>query len=647
MHRFFRTLSFRDLMIQAMILAVGVLSASVASYAEQIPIQAWIHDPVISSIETNPSGTKLVGLTLTDVNKAPEVTVWDLSDLSKPPVHFGPPDVKPLFVSWLNDEQLYVYGRQKYDIRVSGRFVKWFRDKVYIMDAKGRKTREILSNREKVGARLVNSLPMEKDKILVGATNLEFAEDLFEINLKNFAAKRVYRGSPENSVIVDLNGDVVAKTAFEGGNPGARIEFSYKNPETDKWDVHHSLMAKEREGMQPISIDLDGRTIYMADNTGTDRTVLKKYDVVTRELSEPIFSGDFEAADVVQSSLPENYGTVIAYVGEGAETVIEYVDEDAKALQSMIESVLPEGQEHRITSRSNDSSVIVIRSSGPKEPGNYSLLLNKKELLPLGRSYPHIDSSKLSDMAYVEYKARDGLVIPAYLTKPKFGKAPYPTVIMPHGGPWARDRYGWDMWVQFLANRGYAVLQPQYRGSQGWGQKLWRAGDREWGQKMQDDKDDGAAWLVEQGVAAKDRIAMYGYSYGGYSAMAAVVRPNSPYQCAISGAGLSELRTFDKITFEGAFGREFQNPSIDGLSPYDHVEDANIPLYIFHGDRDQRVPVDQSRKYYKALKKAGKTVEYNEIPDLWHSLPWWPTHHVNVLSNIEEYLAERCGPGGL
>ncbi|GAA6137945.1 S9 family peptidase [Arenicella sp. 4NH20-0111] len=626
---------------------VALLGMSGAANAEKIPLQAWIHDPVISSIETNPSGTKLVGLTLTDVNKAPEITVWDLADLSKPPIRFGPKDIKPLFVSWLNDEQLYVYGRQKYDIRASGRFIKWFRDKVYIVDAKGKKTREILANREKVGARLIDTLPLDKDKILVSATNLEFAEDFFEINLKNFAAKRIYRGSPENSVILDPNGTVMGKTYFEGGKPGARIEFSYRNPETGEWDVHHTLMAKEREGMQPVTVDLDGRTVYMADNTGTDRTVLKKYDIVTRELSEPIFSGDFEAADVIQSRLPENYGKVIAYVGQGAKTVVNYVDEDAKNLQAMLDSVLPEDQDHRIVSRSNDSSVIVIRSSGPKEPGSYALLLNKKELLPLGRSYPQIDSSKMSDMKYVEYKARDGLVIPAYLTKPKYGEAPYPTVIMPHGGPWARDRYGWDMWVQFLANRGYAVLQPQYRGSEGWGQKLWRAGDREWGQKMQDDKDDGAAWLVKEGVAAEDRIAMYGYSYGGYSAMAAVVRPNSPYQCAISGAGLSELRTFDKITFEGAFGREFQNPSIAGLSPFDHVEDANIPLYIFHGDRDQRVPVDQSRKYYKALKKAGKTVEYNEIPDLWHSLPWWPTHHVNVLSNIEEYLAERCGPGGL
>ncbi|MCY3641055.1 MAG: alpha/beta fold hydrolase [Gammaproteobacteria bacterium] len=313
----------------------------------------------------------------------------------------------------------------------------------------------------------------------------------------------------------------------------------------------------------------------------------------------------------------------------------------------MVEGALPAGQTHLVVSSSDDWNQQVIRSTGDREAGSYYLLSNGKELMPLGRAYPHLDPAKLSDMRYVEYAARDGLTVPGYLTLPRYGEAPYPAVVLPHGGPWARDYWGWDAWVQFLANRGYAVLQPNYRGSSGFGQKLWRAGDREWGQKMQDDKDDGAAWLVDEGIAHADRIAIFGYSYGGYAAMAAAVRPNSPFQCAIAGAGLSELRTFDKITFENPFTREYQNPTVAGLSPLDHVKSANIPIYLFHGDRDQRVPVEQSRKYYRALRRAGATVEYNEITDLWHSLPWWPTHHMNLFENLEDYLANRCGPGGL
>ena len=619
------------------------------SVAERIPVQAWIHDPVISQVDVSPNGKKLVALTLTNVNKAPEITVWNVENLTQKPTRFSPKDIKPLFVEWLNNKQLLVYGRQKYDYRYSGRNIKWFRDKLYIVDDKGKKFKELLQNKELNGFSIASTLGFDKNKILVRATNEEFVSDLYEIDLTNFRSKRVYRGSPKFDVGINPRGEVVSKIELENaGSDKVELQFQYKHPETGEWEMHHVLRARDRQGMQPNAFDLDGRTLYVTDNAGIDKAVIRKYDLITRELSEPIFGGeDFEARSVIQSTHVSSYGKVIGYVGYGAEEVRQYTDPKWAGLQKLIDSALPKGQTHRLSSVSDDFNVIVVRSFGATEPGSYHLLLNQKELVPLGRSFPQLDPAKLNTMEYVEYEARDGLIIPAYMTTPKFAKPPYPTVIMPHGGPWARDFLSWDSWAQFLANRGYLVLQPQYRGSEGWGQKLWRAGDKEWGQKMQDDKDDGAAWLVSKGLAAKDRIAIYGYSYGGYAAMAAVVRPNSPYQCAVAGAGLSELRTFDKITFTNPFNREYQNPTIAGLSPLDHVKDASIPIYIFHGDRDQRVPVNQSRKYYKALKRAGKDVEYNEIPDLWHSLPWWPTHHINLFENLEEYLAERCGPGGL
>ncbi len=268
----------------------------------------------------------------------------------------------------------------------------------------------------------------------------------------------------------------------------------------------------------------------------------------------------------------------------------------------------------------------------------------------MGRPKPLLDPAKIAETKLVTYKARDGLEIPAFLTLPKTGKPPYPTVVMPHGGPWARDSISYDFshWRPFLANRGYAVLQPQYRGSDGWGQELWRAGDREWGQKMQDDKDDGARWLVEQGISDPNRMAIFGFSYGGYAAMASIVRPNPPWQCAIAGAGLSELRTFDRVTFEGSrFNREFQNPTVAGLSPLDHVNDASIPILIFHGDRDQIVPIEQSEKYYEALKRAGKNVRYVEISDYGHGPSITVDKQAQVLEMLESYLRDECGPGGL
>ena len=616
--------------------------------AEIIPMNAWIHDPVISSVDVSPDGNQLVALTLSDVNAPPQVTVWQTEDLSIPPVRFSPPDVKALGVGWLNDEYLYVIGRQKFDIRFGGRPTRWFRDKLYIIDDRGeQRWRELLETEDGIKG-IFNLLPHDRDRFLARRTNYEFGMEIYEVNLRNFNARRVYRGASGDSIFADAFGEIRGRSRMEGTGENTRLIYSYIHPETGQWEEHHEFVAVEREGLSPSAFDLDGRRVYVVDNAGRDKAVLRTYDLITRELSESLYGGlDMEATGVRIATNPDNLGEVIGYVGAKDEVWIHYTSPMYQEISDRLDEVLGEDDAHSVVSMSDDLTVMVVRTTGDREPGAYHLLVNGRQLVPLGRSYPFLEADKLADMEYVTYEARDGLEIPAYLTRPPEGNQPYPAVVMPHGGPWARDYLGWDLWAQFLANRGYAVLQPQYRGSEGWGQKLWRAGDREWGQKMQDDKDDGARWLVDQGITEADRIAIYGYSYGGFAAMAAGVRQNSPYQCAISGAGLSELRSFDRITFEGRFTRQFQNPTIDGMSPLDYAEDAEIPIFVFHGERDQRVPIEQSEKFVSALRRAGKDVKYMEVVDLWHSLPWWPQHHLAVLSSIENYLATECGPGGL
>ena len=622
--------------------------ASAAVAAETVPINAWIHDPVISSVDVTPNGEQLAALTLPAINAPPEVTVWQTRDLSLPPRRFRPVDVKALSVSWLNDEYLLVVGRQKFDIRVGARPTKWFRNKIYVVDDEGKRFRELFETRRILGVSGLSTLPQHKDKFLVQVTNTEFADDLYEVSLKNFVAKRVYRGASNENISMDHHGEIRAKVQLEGSGKDTHIRISYKHPQTGAWEEHHRVYAAKREGIQPVAFDNDGRRVYMIDNVARERSVIRTYDLVTRELGEPLYGGgNVEAFNVIQASNPEDFGAIVGFVGAADKIERTYTEPKRQSMQTRLEQALPAGQEHNLVAMSDDLTDIVVRSSGPREAGAYYLLVNGKDLISLGRSFPLLEPDKMADMEFVTYKARDGLEIPGFLTTPQTGKKPYPAVVLPHGGPWARDYLGWDRWAQFLANRGYVVLQPQYRGSEGFGQTLWRAGDNEWGQKMQDDKDDGARWLVEQGIAAEERIAIFGYSYGGFAAMAASVRRNSPYQCAISGAGLAELRSFDKVTFTNRFQRQFQNPTIGGMSPLDHVRDSEIPIFVFHGDRDQRVPVEQSRKFVRAMERAGKDVEYLEIVDLWHSLPWWPQHHLAMFESLEDYLANDCGPGGL
>ena len=242
--------------------------------------------------------------------------------------------------------------------------------------------------------------------------------------------------------------------------------------------------------------------------------------------------------------------------------------------------------------------------------------------------------------------------IPAILTPAvgwEKGDAPRPTIIHPHGGPWARDFGGWDSsgWVQFLTSRGYHVLQPQYRGSQGFGRELWLAGDNEWGQKMQDDKDDGAAWLVSEGYADPDRIAIFGYSYGGFAAFAATVRENGPYQCAIAGAGVSNLALFRTKVSENRISRAVQGHTMTGMDPLANSDHAVLPILVYHGDRDVRVPIKDGRDFYNAVKNK-VPAKFLSMKDMGHQgVLWSPENHRESLEAIDDFLRNDCGPGGL
>jgi dipeptidyl aminopeptidase/acylaminoacyl peptidase len=270
----------------------------------------------------------------------------------------------------------------------------------------------------------------------------------------------------------------------------------------------------------------------------------------------------------------------------------------------------------------------------------------------LAKEYPDIDKRALGRARFVYYKARDGLNIPAYLTEPNpqlCGPGPYAAVIHPHGGPWARDTMDYDRsgWVPMLVSQCRVVLQPQYRGSDGWGRTLWFAGDREWGQKMQDDKDDGAKWLVSEKLADPKRIAMFGFSYGGYAAFAASVRPNGLYKCAIAGAGVSDIERIWANFFTNAYFQSHQEPTVRGLSPLTKADKIEIPIMVYHGDRDQIVPLIQSELFVDKAKAAGKPVEYHVLKDYAHGPAWTRKTNADQLNLISTYLASGCGKGGL
>ena len=277
----------------------------------------------------------------------------------------------------------------------------------------------------------------------------------------------------------------------------------------------------------------------------------------------------------------------------------------------------------RIVSRSADGSQMLVEVGSPSQAGAlYYWDLGSDRMQRYAFQNDTLAGRSLSPVKTVHYTARDGTAIEAILTLPRHrpNAKNLPLIVLPHGGPIARDSEGWDWWVQYLAEQGYAVIQPNYRGSSGYGTAFVKAGEGEWGLKMQDDLNDAITYLAKEGIADPKRVCIAGASYGGYAALRAAQRDGALYRCAISYAGVSDLvgiKRYDAQFLNGkTLGRYWTKRATDlhAVSPRFGADQVTIPVLLMHGKADKRVPVKQSRQMADALKTAGKPYQYIEQP---------------------------------
>jgi dipeptidyl aminopeptidase/acylaminoacyl peptidase len=314
-----------------------------------------------------------------------------------------------------------------------------------------------------------------------------------------------------------------------------------------------------------------------------------------------------------------------------------------------------------LASWSDDWSKILLFAEGGKQPGRYMLFdRTAKRLSQVARARPDIKPEEVGEVVTIEYKARDGLTIPALITWPAGLPADQrknlPMIVMPHGGPEAYDSVGFDWLAQFLANEGYVVLQPNFRGSGGFGATFAQAGHKEWGRKMQDDVTDGARALISMGWADPDRTCILGWSYGGYAALAGGALTPDLYKCAVAIAGVSDLRSM--LGWEkrerGANSTAFaywtrvigdidqDADAIEAVSPYRQAANFKAPVLLIHGGDDLTVPERQSEMMEQALKAANKPVAYLRIGKDDHGLVAIDSRN-KALSAISEFLNTHIG----
>lgn len=346
-------------------------------------------------------------------------------------------------------------------------------------------------------------------------------------------------------------------------------------------------------------------------------------------------------------------------VDTGAEKpAIKWLDAEMGAVHATLSKAFRE-KAVSLESWSADRTRFVARVGAPSAPGVWYLFdKTRKELSPLGEEYPELKDASLGTTKWITYRARDGLDIPAYVTSPPgatAGRAPL--VVLPHGGPTSRDPYDFGYMAQFLASRGYVVLQPQFRGSAGFGSAFEKAGQGEWGGKMQTDLLDGVAALAANGMIDPTRACIVGVSFGGYAALAGVSLHPGAYRCAISIAGVADLGL---LLQEEArlYGREAaglgelqrlvgrsSGETLAATSPARQAAKVQAPILLIHGDKDTVVLPEQSEVMAKALKAAGKPYEYVVLKDENHYLTRAATR-TQTLEAIEAFLAKHLPLGG-
>jgi dipeptidyl aminopeptidase/acylaminoacyl peptidase len=436
------------------------------------------------------------------------------------------------------------------------------------------------------------------------------------------SVKRVDLSTGDATVVEKARSDVWDWYADENGVVRAGVSY-----EGSRWTVWYRDKPGEKlraiRGKFPKNDDSTvDRLIFRGDqgwvvtNERTGRFGLYKYDVKAQSVGEAIF--EHPEVDLDDVYYDGRTGDVAAVTYQDDQSRVLWLDPEMKALQAKLDRAVPDTVNLPV-GWSRDQKRALVWSTSPSDPGRYFVLDRaKSQMHAVVESYPDIDAAQLAAVKPIRYQARDGLGLRGYLTLPR-GRAAknLPLIVMPHGGPFARDDWGYDPFVQFLANRGYAVLQPGFRGSTGLGKDFVAKGYGEIGKKMQDDLDDGVDWLVRSGQADPKRVCIVGFSYGGYAAMWGAIRNPERYRCAVSWAGPADLRAmirYDRKQFTATrYFREWRKkfPSDDQLnavSPINYADRLRVPLLIGHGEEDGTVPPKQSRRMVEALQKAGANV---------------------------------------
>lgn len=574
--------------------------------AEQIPLEDFFKNPEKSSYQISPDGNfysfmapykNRMNIFIQRIgdSSAVQLTFEEARDIAG---YFWPNNEQIIFLKdEAGDENFHLYG-----VNIDGS------NPISFTDFEG------------VRAQIIDDLPDQKDFVIIGLNKRnKQVFDPYRLNLKTGEISMLAE-NPGNiqGWMFDHDGKLRIATAIVDG---VNQSILYRENEEDEFKT--IITTNFKEGFNPQFFTFDNKNIIGSSNLGRDKYAIVEFDPVTAQEVRVLYANDDYDVNGVGYSRKRKVITAAYY--ESWKSERHYFDSTSKKIFDKIQKQLA-GYEIGITGINRDENILILRTYSDKSLGAYYIYNSQYDKMEkIVDVSPWIDENEMSNQLPVDYQSRDGLKINGYLTLPKGynmeNAKNLPVVINPHGGPWARDSWGFNPEIQFLANRGYAVLQMNFRGSTGYGRKFFEASFKKWGREMQDDITDGTQWLIDKGIADSTRIAIYGGSYGGYATLMGLVKEPKMYAAGVDYVGVSNMFTFMKtippywepmleMMYEMVGDVEKDSTMLREVSPVFHVDKIKAPLFIAQGANDPRVNVDESDQMVKAMKEKGVEVEY-------------------------------------
>ena len=507
-----------------------------------------------------------------------------------------------------------------------------------------------LADFPKVRAEMIDDLPDIDEYVIIGLNKRDpRLFDPYRLDI-NTGELTMLAENPGNIVgwMTDHNGELRVGFAIVDG-----VNTSILYRDNEKAPFREILKTTFKETMSPQFFTFDNKKFYAVSNLGRDKTAAVIFNPETSQEDTILFENpDFDIDQLVYSRARK---ALLAARYTSWKRERYFFDSEFEAMMADLKSKLGDIEFGLVSNNKAEDKFMVLAHSD-KIRGIYYLYDKVSGTLEkVADATPWLDPQEMATMNPVEYKSRDGLTIYGYLTLPKGytmeTAKKLPVIVNPHGGPWYRDQWGFNPEVQFLANRGYAVFQMNFRGSTGYGRKFWEASFKQWGKAMQDDITDGVNWLIEKGIADKDRIAIYGASYGGYATLAGITGTPDLYAAAVDYVGVANMFTFMK-TIPPYWEPQLQmfyemvgDPVRDSLmlrevSPVLNADKIKTPLFVAQGANDPRVNINESNQMVEALRNRGITVEYMVKEDEGHGF-YNEKNQFDFYNAMEKFLAEH------